>query len=140
MDSLQIKAALAGVFFGLWPLFMNKSGLSGLVSPMFFALIALTCVLPFGLRRLATNPEDMLHVGWTMVILAGVFGAVGTIFFNDMLSKATPQSIGTLFVIMIVVQVSIPAIYSVVMNGSISLSKAVGFCLAAAAAVLLVRS
>lgn len=139
MDSLQIKALLAGVFFGLWPLFMNKSGLNGLMSPMFFALIALTCVLPFGLRRIATNPEDLVHVGWTMVILAGVFGAAGTIFFNDMLAKATPQSVGTLFVLMIVVQISIPAIYSAVMNGGVSPSKAIGFALAAVASILLIR-
>ena len=139
MDSLQIKAVLAGVFFGLWPLFMNKSGLNGLMSPMFFILITLSCVFPFGLRRMATNPEDLLQVGWTMVVLAGVFGAAGTIFFNDMLAHATQQSVGTLFVLMIVVQVSIPAVYSVVMNGEITFSKAAGFVLAVGASILLVR-
>ncbi|HRH55736.1 MAG TPA: hypothetical protein PK609_02630 [Candidatus Paceibacterota bacterium] len=139
MDSLFIKAALAGVFFGAWPLFMNRSGLNGSVSSLVFTVVVLVCVAPFAIRSIAANSLEFAQVSWTMAIVAGVTGAVGVTFFNGMLSQATPQSVGTLFVVMIIVQTAVPAIYSVVMNGGISLTKAAGFALAGIAAVLLTR-
>jgi hypothetical protein len=57
--------------------------------------------------------------------------------FNGMLAKATPQNVSTLFVMMIIVQTSLPAIYNVVMNGGMTAIKGVGFVLVIIAAVLL---
>jgi len=48
--------------------------------------------------------------------------------------------VSTLFVLMIVVQTAVPAVYQVIMNGGLSLTKGLGFALAAIAAVLLVKS
>ena len=136
MDNLQIKALLAGLFFGLWPLFMNKSGLNGNVSAMAFSGLVLVFVSPFAL----SNIGDLSNIKWLMVVGAGLFGALGVMSFNGMLAKATPQAVSTLFVLMIVVQTAIPAVYQVIMNGGLSLTKGLGFALAAIAAVLLVKS
>ena len=139
MDSLPLKAAIAGVFFGLWPLFMNRSGLSGNVSSMVFTAVVLICVTPFALRHIAGGTENFAQVSWTMAAAAGIAGAIGVMAFNGMLAQATPQSVGTLFVVMIVVQTTVPAIYSAVMNGEVTLTKATGFVFAGLAAVLLTR-
>ena len=135
MDSLQVKALLAGLFFGLWPLLMNKSGLSGNVSAMAFSGLVLVFVTPFAIGDIG----HMTNIRWMMVVGAGLFGAVGVMFFNGMLARATPQSVSTLFVLMIVVQTAVPAIYQAIINGGVSLTKGIGFALAAIAAVLLCK-
>jgi uncharacterized membrane protein len=135
MNKLQLGAILSGVAFGIWPLLMNRSGLSGNTSSLIFSFIVLICITPFA----AGGISAITNANWLMAILAGIVGAIGVMAFNGMLSKATPQNVGTLFVLMIVVQTVTPAVYSVVMNGGISLSKAIGFVLAAIAAILLAR-
>ena len=135
MNELQIKALLAGLFFGVWPLLMNKSGLNGNVSSMAFSGLVFLLVVPFALR----DHGDLSNVRWILVILAGAVGAAGIMSFNGMLSKATPQTVGSLFVLMIVVQTAVPAAYQVIMNGGLSVTKSLGFVLAAVAGVLLTK-
>ncbi len=135
MDALQIKALLAGLAFGIWPLLMNRSGLSGNLSSAVFTAIALTCVTPFAV----SNLSSLASTNWVMAISAGVIGALGLLSFNGMLAKATPQNVSMLFVLMIVVQTALPAVYNIVMNGGMSVSKGLGFVLAIAAAILLTR-
>lgn len=139
MDNLIVKAVVAGLFFGAWPLLMNRGGLSGNISSLIFAAVVLVCVIPFAMRPIVSGTVDLAQARWTMVILAGVTSAAGMMVFNGMLAKATPQSVGTLFVLMILVQTTVPVVYDAVMNGGISLMKAAGFVLAAAAAFLLAR-
>lgn len=129
---LQIKALLAGVFFGIWPLLMNRSGLPGSVSSAVFSGVVFLFVVPFALK----GGVATLDANWVMAIGAGVVAAVGVLQFNGMLAKAIPQNVGTLFVLMIVVQVAIPAIYQVVMTG-LTVTKAAGFLAAIVAAILL---
>jgi len=135
MNSLQLNALLAGLFLGLWPLFMNRSGLSGNASALAFSGLVAVFVAYFGIRDFSQSSD----VKWIFVICAGLFGAVGVMCFNGMLAKATPKDVSTLFVLMIVVQTAIPALYQVVMNSGLTLNKAVGFVLAACAAVLLTK-
>ncbi len=140
MDNLLVKAVIAGLFFGAWPLFMNRSGLGGNVASLAFVTVVLVCVIPFALRPIVGGTANLAQASWTMVILAGIIGAVGMMAFNGLLAKATPQSVGTLIVVMILVQTVVPVAYDAVTNAGISLTKAAGFVLAAIAAVLLARS
>ncbi|MFA6432556.1 MAG: hypothetical protein WCV82_01950 [Candidatus Paceibacterota bacterium] len=135
MNDLQIKALLAGVFFGIWPLFMSKSGLNGNVSAMAFAGCVLIFVTPFALNSMGS----VGNVNWWMVIAAGVFSAIGVLLFNGMLAKATTQNIGTMIVLQVIAQVVIPAVYQTIMSGNISAIKISGFALAAIASVLLIK-
>jgi len=135
MDS-QSKALIAGVFFGVWPLLMQRSGLGGNVSSLAFAVLVALCVSPFAL----SNIGDLSSVKWAFVVGAGIAGAVGILSFNGMLAKATPTNVSTLFVLMIVTQTAIPAVYGVIMNGGkVSLTRLVGFALAFASAILLTK-
>ncbi len=134
--SLRMLAALAGIFFGIWPLFMNKSGLSGNVSSAVFSLGTLVVLIPIAI---GSNGFNLPQANWTMVALACGTAALGLLSFNGMLAGASAKEVGTLFVIMILVQTATPSLYSVVMNGGITLSKLAGFVLAIVAGILLTR-
>ena len=136
MTDLQWKATLAGLCFGIWPLLMNRSGLSGNVSSLVFVIGAGMILLPFA----AGNLRNGVHPVWIPMILACLFSAVGLLSFNGMLAKATQQEVSSLFIMMIVVQTTVPAIYHVAVNGGLSLQKALGFAAAFLAAILLTRS
>jgi len=135
LESLEIKSVAAGILFGIWPLFMNRSGLAGNLGTFVFASVVLLCVFPFA----AGNFSNLGNVHWIWAIAAGVFGALGLLAFNSVLSKATPQTLGTFFVLMIVVQIVIPAVYQAIMGGGVSFTKLAGFILAAVAAFLLLK-
>lgn len=135
--SLELKAVLAGLFFGIWPLLMNRSDLSGNVSSAFFGLFALIGVLPFAIY--ANGGLALPAANWTMVIWAGVFGAMGLLAFNGMLAGATPKTVSTLFVLMTVVQVVVAAGYQVVVTRQLSADKGLGYVAAGVAAYLLLR-
>lgn len=136
MNDLLVKAVLAGVFFGIWPLFMNRSGLNGNVSSAAYTAIALIGVLPFALY---SSGFSLPMANWTMVVLAGLFGALGLLSFNGMLAGASLQNVGTLFVLMTVVQVVIAATYQTIMSGHVSIDRAGGYIAALVAAYLLLR-
>lgn len=123
MSDLQVKAILAGLFFGFWPLFMNKSGLKDNISSAAFCMIALMVIVPFAIHDI----RALQNAHWLMLIAAGTLGGIGLLFFNGMLSKATPERVGTLFIIMLVAQMIPPAIYQVVKDGGITISKGLGF-------------
>lgn len=134
MDNLQIKALCAGVAFGIWPLVMSKSGLSGNVSSLALSIISFFIILPFAFKEFG----DIKDVRWTMGIIASVVGAIGIMGFNGMLSKASPEDVSGLFVLMILAQISIPALYQVWM-GHATPTKYAGFALAATSAFLLTK-
>ncbi len=73
-----------------------------------------------------------------MAIGACVFGGFGLLAFSGMLSKATPQTVGALIVLMTVVRISTPALYQVIQDGGLTTSKMIGFAAALLAAFLLV--
>ncbi len=134
MTDLHIRAILAGALFGIWPLLMNKSGLSGNVSSAAFCLGALAIVSPFALYGLR---GPTLSIVWSMLIGACICGGLGLLAFNGMLSKATPKQVGNLFVLMIVVQVAIPALYQIYNDGGLAPRKALGFLSAIVTVLLL---
>lgn len=135
MTELHVRALLAGLFFGIWPLLMNRSGLTGNVSSGAFAFGVLVLVLPFTLHEFANIP--VIRGDWKVVVGASVCGAVGVLLFNGLLSKTTPQMVSSLFILMLVVQIVTPALYDVVVNGRLTIPKGVGFAAAILAALLL---
>jgi hypothetical protein len=133
MKSVQILAMLAGLCFGTWPLMMGRGGLGGNVASFVFAIIAAICVCPFAIGSLA----ELGQARWPIVITAGIIGAAGLLFFNGMLTKATPTTVSSLFVTMIVVQTAIPIVYQLFVVGGMTVTKGVGFGFAIIAAILL---
>jgi predicted permease len=47
MDVLYVKAIVSGICFGLWPLFINKSGLNSAEASAALSLFLLAVVSPF---------------------------------------------------------------------------------------------
>jgi hypothetical protein len=64
MNELQIKAVLAGVFFGIRPLLMNRSGLNGNVSSAVFSLACLVGTMPFALRSMGNS---LMTANWPII-------------------------------------------------------------------------
>lgn len=137
MNELHVRAILAGILFGAWPLLMNKSGLSGNISSAVFAFGALAIVLPFGIYEFQ-HVGKSLSIGWALVTTACILGGLGLLAFNGMLAKADPKTVGSLFVLTVVVQVATPALYQVFMDGGLTVRKTTGFMAAILAALLLV--
>jgi drug/metabolite transporter (DMT)-like permease len=133
MENLQVKAMLAGLFFGIWPLLMNRSNLNGGMSSMAFSGLVFLFIAPFALK----NIGDLSQVKWGMVILAGVAGAIGVLNFNGMLAKANMNNVGTLFITMIAVQIALPAIVQIVADRKVALYKGLGVGCAILAAYFL---
>lgn len=135
--SLELRAILAGIFFGAWPLLMNKSGLNGNVSAAMFSLVVFVIVLPFAIQSGGSTVKDAV---WPFAISACIAGAIGLLSFNGMLAEAAAVkvSVGGLIVLMTVVQICVPATYQTVTAG-LTTTRAVGFVFAIVAAILLGR-
>lgn len=132
MNTLWTKAIISGIFFGVWPLLMNRSGLSGNVASLTYTFMVLVCVLLYSL----TQPFEISSAHWVYAIGAGILGTVGLLFFNDIIAKAVPQNLGLLIVLMLIAQTVPPAIYQIIQSG-ISFQKALGFLFAIVSIVLL---
>ena len=101
---------------------------------------SLIIVLPFAFWKLDSISDSTswtTDISWKLVVIASIISGLALLLFNELLSKATPKNVGSLYVLMIVVQMVTPAIYQVVNDGGLSLSKAIGFAAAIIAAILL---
>ena len=121
------------MLFGIWPIFLSKSGLTWNVSAMIFTGLVFLFTAIVGVRGIAT----MGPVRWDLIIIASFLSAAGIICFNAMLAKATSQNIGIYLALVALLQISIPALYQSCMSGGISPTKCAGFIFAAIAATLL---
>ncbi len=135
MNDLLVKVISAGIAFGIWPIFMSKSGLKGSPSAAMFAGLAFLGVLT---PALLTNGLVIPVANWTMIIFAGVFGAFGLWSFNTALAVAPKENTGTLIVVMTVVQAAVAGLYQIWMNGC-SISKGIGYLLALAGVYLILK-
>jgi hypothetical protein len=74
-----------------------------------------------------------------MVITAGLISGIGMMLFNAMLAKATPKDVGAMFILMILMQTAVPAIYHGFINGRISFTQGCGFGFAIVAAYCITK-
>ena len=133
MNDKIVKMLFAGLFFGAWPILMNRCGLKANIFTVMAVIFTLIFVFPQAFREL-----DCLYVvDWRFAMGAFVTGTIGVILFNNVASSVSKKEIGYLFVVMAMVQISVPAINSIVMNGGFTSKKILGLCCAFAAAILL---
>jgi hypothetical protein len=142
VNKLHLMAITAGICFGTWPLFLMRSGLRGNVASWVYGLggtflFTLAVFVPLVMRGTVSQAFEKFN--WWPYACAVLIGMPGLLLFNTMLAKAGPKEAGQLFVLMILVQTSIPAIYHIYQNGNVSLSKIIGFSAAILAAILLTR-
>jgi drug/metabolite transporter (DMT)-like permease len=135
MNSAHIQVIIAGLLFGMWPLIYNRSGLSGNPGTLLFVAFMLVIIVPYVVfkKEVPSTPT----IGWLIVFFASVVSAMGLFFFTDAIGRVPPQKASSLFVLMIVVQIMVPAIYEVLLKQSVSIKHAAGFICAILAAILL---
>lgn len=136
MGELQLKAVLAGALLGLWPLFMNRSGLSGNFGAVIMTALSLVVMVPVAWLNLQEGMATLAGARWLAVGTAAVVSGVGLLVFNTLIARASPTAIGGLFLLMLIVQASVPAIYAMVVGGP-TLRKAAGLVAAGLAIILL---
>jgi len=134
MTELYIKMGIAGILFGAWPLIMNRSGLESGVTTVILSTTTLVLVAPFALR---SDFSSAAQHPWLIALAAGIVGGLGLLAFNSALAKASTERVGSLFVLMTIVQISVAALYHAWVNGGVSIKQGVGFAAAACAAFLL---
>lgn len=125
---------ISGILFGAWPLLMNRSGLHWVNASIVLLLVALALITPFFWISSTTR-----EVSWGFAIAAGCASALGIFLFNSGFSQLQPENTAPYFMLMLMVQVAVPALYHVYMNGVVSLREGVGFCTAIITALLLVK-
>ena len=134
MVSLLWMAVVSGIMFGSWPLLIRSSGLNaGSVTVLGSGLMILF-VMPFVLMSGVSLGESKW---WWLIFVMSAMAAVGCLTFNGMMVKASPDSAALLFVIMLVVQIAVPAMYHSATNQHLSIRTVAGFAAAIIACILL---
>lgn len=136
MSDLQLKAVLAGALLGLWPLFMNRSGLTGTFAAAIVTALSLAVIMPAVWLNQEAGWTTVSGARWAAVAAAALASGLGLLVFNSMISSASPAAIGSLFLLMLIVQACVPAIYTMTVGGP-TLRKAAGLVAAGIAIVLL---
>ncbi len=143
MNKLMVMAISAGLCFGAWPLFLMRSGLKGNVASLAYGLggsFMLTLVVLIPLLLKGGISQEFSEFRWQPFVIAVVLGMPALIMFNTMLKQAGPADAGKLFVIMVIVQVCVPAVYDCIVNKHISLMKLAAFASAVLTVILLFLS
>lgn len=135
MNKTTLQAIISGLCFGLWPLLLNRAGLNWALSINIIQALGLCVVLPFTIHYGLAGIE---HANWTMMFSAAFIGIIGIIIFNRMIITATKETVGQIFVFMIIFQTASPVIFQLLFSGkSLSVTKTIGLILAFIAALLL---
>jgi hypothetical protein len=135
MDNLFLRTIVAGLFFALWPICMNRSGLSATSAVLAVVTGVAVIVVPFVLYKgIGPVPQGMQ---WLAVAGACVTCAVGFLCWGSVLTAATPASLGPYFLSLVLAQIGTSALYQVITSGGLTPAKAAGFVAAGAAAYLL---
>jgi len=133
MNELTVKAIVAGIFFGMWPLVMNRSHLNGSFSTLVMSGVVFLATSPFAF----SNSGNLQNANWYFAIGAGALAAIGIMSFNGMLAGAPVKDVGTLIAVSIIAQMALVAVYHAIVNHGISPMKISGLVLAAIAAVMI---
>jgi len=125
VKDVHFYAIISGIFFGMWPLFMNRSGVDGFASAALFSGITFATILPFALASGQLQKIEVTPLLF-FALAAGIAAGLGVLIFNTMLAKVTPKEVGTMILLMIMVQLSVPAVYHMIQGGDYSPRKIVG--------------
>lgn len=134
MDNVT-KTSLSAILFGAWPLLMARSGLGGNVASFAMACMG---ILICGIAIAIQGGGDLSEVKWHWAACASLCSVIGVLMFNSMLATAKKEDVAVLFVLNLVIQVVIPAIYHVIVNDwKVPAIRLAGFALAIGSAILL---
>lgn len=135
LRNVYVEVIIAGIAAGAWPLVMQRSGLIGAPVALLCGLVALVTatVLIFASGGAQAQSQPTI---WWIALVAGLLSALPFLILGDVIGRVSSTSLSTLYIILLIVQISIPAIFYAVVHG-INLKQGIGFILAIAAALLL---
>ena len=134
---LIVKGVVSGLFFGAWPLLMNRSKMPSGVSAIVLGLVSTAIVAPFGIGDLKLSV--IMASDWKYAVFAGIASGVGIVFFNGGLAATNDETVSGFFVVMIIVQVSVAAVYNIAVTGNLNASRIFGFALVPVCAYFLLK-
>lgn len=130
-------SGLSGVCFAAWVMFLNASGLKGLLGQGAMIGLALIIIMVF----ISQQPEAFASIReakWWFVVGAGVTFAVGMIALNYALSLPGANA-GAVLLMMVLVQIGTAAIYYMYLAGDLRFDRVLGIAAAGVAGYLLTR-
>ena len=138
LRTAYIEVIIAGIAAGAWPLVMQRSGLIGAPVAVVYSAISLIAAIAFLVSTGGFHGAGQsASVNWWWAIGAGCLAALALLFLSDVVGKTSPVRLSTLYVVLLIVQISIPAIFYVVVNHGLTAKHALGFITAIVAVVLL---
>lgn len=132
MSSGLLLTIIAGLLFGVWPIFMNMSRMSGTNAAAAFTIVCFCVVMPVAVYNGITISGARLG----FAIAAGVTAGVALIMFNYVLASTPPQDLAPLFVVLLVAQLVASVVHYLMENGSMTPMKTIGLVLVITGAVL----
>lgn len=127
IKNLLFLAVFSGLLFGSWPIILKESGLQSYFGSAVYCLVVLGVV---GTLSMIYGTGDLAEVKWHYAILGGLVGGIALAAFVYMLTTATRSEVGNLFLITLLCQMLLPALYTVIANwerdGFPSLKKTAG--------------
>lgn len=134
MDN-YLKALLAGIFFGIYPLFMNKSGLHGSATAFAFGIGLFLLAAPFAFMS-SSNAAD---IKWPLVIFFVILACTGVLMYTSAIASVDKKDVSTLIMLLVISQTVVATGMYAMLNSSLSPMKFTGFILAGVAAVMLIK-
>ena len=133
MSKQQVQATLAGILFGVYPLFLNRTNLKGNIMGATFSLIASILIIPFAIGQ----AKYLAQTNWWMMIAACLTSAIAMLSMTGFLASSNKESVSLLIILMVVTQAIVAAINQIIQDQKISPKMLVGFSFAVAAIILL---
>ena len=133
-----ILVLIAGLGAGAWPLVMQRSGLSGPMVAVVYSLCSLAAALVLLLLSSAGKVASASQSpSWLPAIIAGLLAAMALLLLSTVVAKVTADKLSLLYIVMLLVQISVPILISIVVNRGVSLKQGFGLAAALLAALLL---
>ncbi|HEY4522695.1 MAG TPA: hypothetical protein VJH91_03635 [Candidatus Paceibacterota bacterium] len=131
MQMATLFAALAGLCSGTWPFFMRQTGLGAHFMPLAFSASTLLVTGAFAFLWSQQYGMGSVSVRWEMLIPAGLFGAGVLVGVGLMLMYSAPERVGVNLLVLALVQITVPAVYTLYVHGQIPSARLVaGFAAA----------
>lgn len=130
-SALLSLSIATGVFFCVWPLRMNQSGLPGPAAMFVYAsvtIVAATLVLLFSGGAWESIRGRALTIG----VQAGVLNVLGVLAFTTMLSRASAVEVPRQILIAIITQTTLNGAWAAYQSGSVEPRFLLGFVTALA--------
>lgn len=128
MRNLLLLSMLSGLLLTHWPMIMNRSGLSSIMSVTLFAFF---CFCGLGAVAVFSDKSSLYTANIGYAICAGLVGSAGLAVFGYVISHASPAEMSKYMIPFLLIQIVPPAVYNVVQTGHLDRNKIIGLTAAA---------